>query len=633
MKAQVWKFLTAALAFSLFAVLLQAPPRAAADDDDQDPPSRVARLSFSYGTVSFQPAGDQDWLTAVPNRPLATGDTLWSDNHSLAELNVGSTAIRLGSATEITLLELSDHVTQIRLAQGSMILRIRHLDDGDANEVDTPNLVFSPLVPGDYRIDVDPQGLETLTTVWQGRGEVTGGRQRYQVFAGQQVRFSGQETLNFDIEQIARADEFAVWALQRDQQEDRAETANYVSREMTGYEDLDEYGQWSYVGGYGTVWIPTAVPVGWAPYRFGHWVWIRPWGWTWIEDEPWGFAPFHYGRWAFANARWCWVPGPVVVRPVYAPALVAFVGGEGFRAAAGPSVGWFPLAPGDVYVPTYRASRGYVNSINVTNTVVNVTRINNVYNYYSTNNVARVTYANQHVTNAVTVVTHDTFVNARPVGRNVVQVSQHEIEQAPLAREAPVTPVHTSVLGAGRPAQNVPAPAVMNRQVVARRASPPPPPAPFSPKQVDTQRAWPPQQPAPQTVQQPVQPRGEIRQETAATAPESAPPPTRGELRQQPMPPGQQPRAVEPIPQPYRNETGVQRGIRTESLPATPPARQVQVQPPPHPLIKAAPPVQEKSPQQWQQEENKQRVWQEQRAKLAPPPKPQPEKPGKQEHH
>ena len=182
---------------------------------------------------------------------------------------------------------------------------------------------------------------------------------------------------------------------------------------MTGYEDLDDYGRWQYVGGYGTVWVPSNVASDWAPYRDGHWAYIDPWGWTWVDDEPWGFAPFHYGRWAYAGSRWCWVPGPVAVRPVYAPALVAFVGGVGISIGGGPGVGWFPLAPGEVYVPYYRGSRGYVERINVTNTVVNVTRVTNVYNVSA--NVTNITYVNQRVNNGVTLVSRDTFVNARPV--------------------------------------------------------------------------------------------------------------------------------------------------------------------------------------------------------------------------
>ncbi|HYN14993.1 MAG TPA: DUF6600 domain-containing protein [Terriglobales bacterium] len=621
MKAHVYQFLTGALALALLALVLQAPPLAAADDDD--PPSRVARLNFSQGPVSFQPAGDEDWVTAVPNRPLVTGDTLWADEGARAELHIGSTAIRLDRDTEITLLELGDHVTQIRLAQGSMIVRLRHLDDDDSFEVDTPNLAFSPLSAGDYRIDVDPQGAQTVTTVWQGRAEATGGGQNYQVLAGQQVRFSGADPLDFDIEQIPRADNFAAWAAQRDLREDRADSANYVSREMTGYEDLDDYGQWRYVASYGPVWVPAAVPVGWAPYRFGHWAWIRPWGWTWVEDEPWGFAPFHYGRWAFAGGFWCWVPGPVVVRPVYAPALVVFAGGDGFRVAAGPGVAWFPLAPGEVYVPPYRVSRVYVTNINTTNTVVNVTRITNVYNNYNTNNLARVTYMNQHVGNAVTVVSHDTFVNARPVARNTVQVSQREIEQAPLAREAPATPVRTSVWGAGRPTRGVPPPTVVNRPVISRRPTPPPQPAPFSEKQVESRRVQEPQQP-----QQPAQPpaRGPIDRQ--GKLPPLPPPGT--DVPQKPAPDVRLPQTPAPGVRPEHGT--ISRPAETSAPPRPAPAAAPTPPPSPHPLVRPAPPVQDKSPQQWKEEETKQGKWRQQRETSVPPKnEPSPEPPRRQD--
>ncbi len=117
----------------------------------------------------------------------------------------------------------------------------------------------------------------------------------------------------------------------RDRSEDASVSARYVSREIPGYEDLDANGTWRSDPNYGEVWVPTvAVTAQWAPYHQGHWTWIAPWGWTWIDDAPWGFAPFHYGRWAYLGNAWAWVPGPVVVaQPVYAPALVAFVGGGG----------------------------------------------------------------------------------------------------------------------------------------------------------------------------------------------------------------------------------------------------------------------------------------------------------------
>src|ERR1039458_6536077 len=97
-------------------------------DQDQDPPGRVARLNFSQGSISFRPAGEDDWVSGVPNRPMVTGDDLWSDENSRAEVHIGSTAIRLGAKTGITFLTLDDRTPQIRLAQGSIILRVRHVD-------------------------------------------------------------------------------------------------------------------------------------------------------------------------------------------------------------------------------------------------------------------------------------------------------------------------------------------------------------------------------------------------------------------------------------------------------------------------------------------------------------------------
>src|SRR5882724_1325968 len=452
--------------------------------EDQDPPSVVARMNYTQGSVSFQPGGEGDWLTAVPNRPLTSGDNLWTDQNSRAELHIGSTAVRLSDQTSITLLDLDDRTTQLRLSEGSIIVRLRHLDDGDLVEIDTPNLAFDLQRTGDYRIDVDSAGNVTNVGVWSGRGEVTGGGYSYTVVAGQSARFSGTDQLNYDIAQMPRSDDFDNWAFQRDHREDGAESANYVSPEMTGYEDLDDYGRWQYVGGYGTVWVPSGVASDWAPYRNGHWAYVDPWGWTWVEDEPWGFAPFHYGRWAYAGNRWCWVPGPVAVRPVYAPALVAFVGGVGIAVGGGPGVAWFPLAPGEVYMPYYRGSRGYVERVNVTNTVVNVTRVTNVYNIYNSNqrNVTNITYVNQRVNNGVTAVSRETFVNARPVARNLGHFDQRQIANAPIERRVSVQPIRASVLGSGAPARFRPPQAIINRQVVATQR-PTPPKQPFEQRQ------------------------------------------------------------------------------------------------------------------------------------------------------
>ena len=154
---------------------------------------------------------------------------------------------------------------------------------------------------------------------------------------------------------------------------------------MTGVEELSSYGSWTTLPRYGAVWFPRSVPADWAPYRTGRWVWIEPWGWNWVDDEPWGFAPFHYGRWTRIERRWAWVPGRYVPQPVYAPALVAFIPPPAIEAAvpvdiadAGPPVGWFPLAPDEIYWPSYTRDPAYIRNVNITN--VSVTKITNVTN-------------------------------------------------------------------------------------------------------------------------------------------------------------------------------------------------------------------------------------------------------------
>jgi hypothetical protein len=597
------------------ALLAQDQPPDQPQGPAQDPPGRVARLNYSIGSVSFQPGGTGDWVQAVPNRPLTTGDNLWADKDSRAELHTGSTAIRMDSETSLTFLNLDDRTTQLRLSQGSLIVRVRHLDDEDNFEVDTPNSAFTIQRTGEYRIDVNADGNETDVTVWHGRGEAVGGGESYVVVAGQRAKFTGTDQLNHDIEQIPNRDDFDEWAFNRDQHEDKAESANYISTEMTGYEDLDDYGRWNYVAGYGPVWAPVGIAPGWAPYRFGHWVWVAPWGWTWVEDEPWGFAPFHYGRWAFVNAGWCWVPGPVVVRPVYAPAFVAFVGGGGFSfgVGIGAGVAWFPLAPREVFVPWYRTSPTYVNNVNITNTRVNITQVTNVYNTYNsttinTTNVNRITYVNQHVTNAVTAVNHDTFVNARPVASNLAKVDARQMAEAPVMRNAPAEPARASVVGAGRPVSIHPPAVALNRPVVATRTPPPLRTAFGAPERTNVRTENPSEA---RPVETPRTETPERSPETARPSEPSNPRPVenimpRAETENNPS----RPAAENNAPREGVENNSPRPGSAPEARPVPrPPAAEGG-----HPLVRPAPPVQER-PEVQKSEEQKFQTWQAQRPK------------------
>jgi len=462
------------------ASAITVPATSIADTDD--PPTRVARLGYLEGSVSFQPGGTDEWVAAPLNRPITTGDKIWSDRGSRAELQLDGSALRLSSNTAVSFLNLGDNVSQIQLSVGTLLVRVRRLDDNETYEIDTPNLAFSVLQPGVYRITVDEAGTTTAINVRSGQGEVTGAGGAYSVYANEYDVFSGTDELVENSQPYGpEPDSFDAWSQGRDGRWDNSGSARYVSSDVVGYEDLDGQGAWESTPDYGNVWFPRTVEPGWAPYHDGHWSYIEPWGYTWVDDQRWGFAPFHYGRWISVRGAWGWVPcpprafGAVYVRPVYAPALVAWVG-------VGAGVAWFALGPREVYVPSYPVSRRYVNNINVSNTTVNTTVINNVYNTTIINNktinVTNVNYVNRRVPGAVAATTSQAFTTAQPIARNAVHVDERAIVSAPVRAVTPaVVPTKQSLLGGSRMAAARPSAIVQTRTVVARVAPPAPPPA------------------------------------------------------------------------------------------------------------------------------------------------------------
>jgi len=469
------------LGIALATVVL--PARSAAQDGDQDdPPSRVARLGFLQGSVSFQPAGETDWVGAVPNRPMSTGDQLWTDQDSRAEVQLGSAVIRLAPNTGFSFLNLDDDTVQIQLTSGAISVTVRRLGDDEDFEVDTSNQAFTVSQPGHYRVEASADGNYTVINVREGMGESTGNGETYMLRGGQRGTVSGSDSLYVDVEQVGYPDDFDTWCQGRDHRYDYSRSMQYLSHDVVGFEDLDDYGDWREDSNYGHVWFPNQVAYGWAPYHEGHWDWISPWGWTWVDDSSWGYAPFHYGRWVTVGGRWGWVAGPVAVRAVYAPALVVFIGGG--PGGFGGNVGWFPLGPREVYVPSYHVSEAYVTRVNISNTTVTNVTVTNIYRttiVNNTTNITNVTYANRNVQGAVMVVPQHAFVSAQPVAKVAVTVSARDIASAPMNARVAVAPTRESVLGAkAATAGRVAAPpaAVANRQVVAKK-TPPPPPVPF----------------------------------------------------------------------------------------------------------------------------------------------------------
>ena len=424
----------------------QAAPRDDAQPARPDPPGRAIRLQYQSGSVSIQPQGTGDWVEGSLNRPLTNSDNVWSDKSSRAELSLGTGMFRLGDETSVTLTNVSDNSVQVELHQGTLDVNVRHLFGGEIYEIDTPNMAFTVQKPGIYRFDVDPNGDATVVTVRKGEGDATGQGPAVRVKSDEQVRFTDGTSLQHTVAEAPPYDGFDSWCAVRDKREDSSVSARYVAQGTVGIGDLDDNGVWREVPPYGPVWVPTAVAPGWAPYQYGHWAWIEPWGWTWVDDAPWGYAPFHYGRWVYTGGYWGWAPGPVYARPFYAPALVAWFGGPGWGVdigfGFGGGFGWCPLGWGEPFFPWYRGSYGYFRRVNIYNT-----RINNINRYWG-HPPQRFGQGGFHYANmrGFTAVPSRTLANGLPVRGTAIRVSERQLANAPMGRPN-LTPTHNAMLG------------------------------------------------------------------------------------------------------------------------------------------------------------------------------------------
>ncbi|MCL2345418.1 MAG: hypothetical protein FWC58_06155 [Desulfobulbus sp.] len=391
-----------------------------------DPPGRVGRLGQIEGEVTFRPQREATADPATANWPLSSGAVLETGADGRAEAWIGSIALRLGQASRLEFTALDDRQALLDLTAGRFALSVMDAEQVADLRLRSPDGQVRFTAAGRYRLDVLADRSEL--TVFAGSASIEHDGGNTQLAAGKRATLFADGNLRID--EAGRPDAFDRWVAERENATVASAARSHVSPGMTGFQDLDTYGDWNNNSDYGAVWFPRAVASDWAPYRFGRWAWIAPWGWTWIDAAPWGFAPFHYGRWVMLGGRWAWVPGQRSIRPVYAPALVAWIGNPGwsvsFGFGAAPAVGWFPLAPREVFVPYFRFSPAFIWRLNIAH-VHDVTIIER-----AVRGGPPPRFAFRDSPQAVTVIPAQKLREGRPIGaRDFQRIERRDLERAP----------------------------------------------------------------------------------------------------------------------------------------------------------------------------------------------------------
>src|SRR6266404_235198 len=404
-------------------------------------------VALNNGLANNQSNGgaETQWIAATPNEPFSVGDRIYTRENSHASLAfTGRNFARLYPNTSLDVLSLADDRTQLALRDGSAIFDLGYLAPGELFEVATPYGAVDLNQPGLYNVGIDPNG-SAVVSVLNGLAQVVGLGGSGQISKGEMLTLAAQTAANVALSRVDRRNAGYLvndyYSYQYPQYYDgrysdydaylndpyyfdpyrRNTSYQYVSEIIPGINDLDYYGDWQNVSGYGYCWRPR-VDTGWAPCQQGYWATDYPYGPTWVSSEPWGYAPYHYGRWTDVGNQWFWIPDAINTTPRYAPALVAFVP---FTQAN--EIGWVPLGPGDPYVPRYYNENWQPN-------------------YLTRTSIVQPRVVNLNVPGAVTVVPVNSFTQIIDP-RRVTRADRQTLAQVrPVLDPLTITPLRNAVL-------------------------------------------------------------------------------------------------------------------------------------------------------------------------------------------
>lgn len=318
--------------------------------------ARIVRLSEVQGTVQIARATGDGFDKAFINLPVIEGSRLKTGKDGRAEVEFeDGSALRLapGSEVDFTRLALGDDgqkLSTVQLVSGTVYANLRPKKSGEkAGDPFALNFAHeSVTVAGTahFRVELDGASKATLA-VFKGKVSATSPSGEFEVAEkhsatidtakdelgngdlakGELANGDASKKGGFVIAKNYEVEPSDAWDRQQTDYHDRYASAGgsgISSPYGYGMSDLNYYGSFMNVAGYGNVWQPYFIDAAWSPFQDGGWAFYPGAGYMWVSGYPWGWMPYNYGNWAFVPGfGWVWQPGyynpwygiPQVVNP------------------------------------------------------------------------------------------------------------------------------------------------------------------------------------------------------------------------------------------------------------------------------------------------------------------------------
>lgn len=281
-----------------------------------DSQARIVRLSQVDGDVQIDRNIGRGYEKAFINLPVTQGAKLRTGSDARAEIEFedGST-LRVTPGTVVEFSELARRdsgarASRLNLQTGTAYLNFKADKSEQEFMVGFGPQMLALTKPAHLRLEL--KDTDATLAVFKGNVAVEGGSNKVQVEKKHSASFDLTGASPYTLANNLEPDPYDDWDKQQDKyhQQYSASVSNSYSANAYGASDLNYYGSFYDMPGYGMMWQPYLVGAGWDPFMNGAWMWYPGSGYAWISSYPWGWMPYRYGSWTFLQSYgWFWQPG------------------------------------------------------------------------------------------------------------------------------------------------------------------------------------------------------------------------------------------------------------------------------------------------------------------------------------